>query len=82
MIQLFREIFGAKDPIPRFRLPFDPVFDLSLVRGTYELKKALEIDPDEGLVQFYLANSPTSREGWTSRPCRSWKGTPDSPTRT
>ena len=33
-------------------MPFDPVFDLSPARATYELARALEIDPDDGIVQF------------------------------
>jgi tetratricopeptide (TPR) repeat protein len=57
LIEMLRDILNSEEPIPRFRLPFDPVFDLSLARGTYLLGKALEIDPDEGIVQYYLANS-------------------------
>ena len=34
-------------PSPRYRLPFDPVFDLSSARGTYALRRALEASPDD-----------------------------------
>ena len=34
-------------PSPRYRLPFDPVFDLSLARGTYALRRSLETSPDD-----------------------------------
>ncbi len=34
-------------PSPRYRLPFDPVLDLSLVRATYALLKGLEQDPND-----------------------------------
>jgi tetratricopeptide (TPR) repeat protein len=39
-IELFRE--PAAPPTPRYRLPFDPVFDLSIVRATYGLRHAVE----------------------------------------
>ena len=43
---------------PRYRLPFDPVFDLSSARGTYALRRALEASPDDftallSLVRVY-----------------------------
>jgi len=47
--------------IPRFRLPFDPVFDLSPARATYDLIRAMEIDPDDGYVQYFLAKSFLAR---------------------
>jgi tetratricopeptide (TPR) repeat protein len=51
-IELFREPPAA--PSPRFRLPFDPVFDLSLVRATYALKRASQVAPSDFLTLFYL----------------------------
>ncbi len=33
------------EPSPRFRVPFDPVLDLSMVRATYALRRALELAP-------------------------------------
>lgn len=37
----------APPPSPRYRLPFDPVADLSLVRATYAMNRALEADPTD-----------------------------------
>ena len=45
----------VRPAIPRFRLPFDPVFDLSPARSTFELSRALEVDPDDGLGLWSLA---------------------------
>src|SRR5262249_36583555 len=38
-LELFREL--PAQPAPRFRAPFDPVLDLSVVRATYALRRAL-----------------------------------------
>jgi len=51
-IEFFREPPAA--PSPRFRLPFDPVFDLALVRATYALRRASEIAPSDFLTLIYL----------------------------
>jgi len=32
---------------PRYRLPYDPIVDLSVVRATYALRRGLEITPDD-----------------------------------
>jgi tetratricopeptide (TPR) repeat protein len=61
LIELIRDLLLDDKPIPRFRLPFDPVFDLSFARGTYSLSKALEIDPDDSTVLYYLADSYQKR---------------------
>ncbi len=61
LIEYLRDMGGTDQAIPRFRLPFDPVFDLAPVRSSYLLQQALAIDPDEGIVQFYLARSYQSR---------------------
>src|SRR5262249_13924725 len=37
----------APQPSPRYRLPFNPVDDLSLVRATYALRRAREVGPDQ-----------------------------------
>jgi tetratricopeptide (TPR) repeat protein len=42
-IELLRE--PPVQPSPRFRASFDPVFDLSLVRATYALRRALDRAP-------------------------------------
>jgi tetratricopeptide (TPR) repeat protein len=44
-IELARE--PGETPSPRFRLPYDPVFDLSIVRATYALRHALELSPGD-----------------------------------
>jgi tetratricopeptide (TPR) repeat protein len=55
IIEFVRDVIPTKEPIPRFRLPFDPVFDLPMARATYDLGKALEIQPEDGPVLHYLA---------------------------
>ncbi|MBV8610391.1 MAG: hypothetical protein JO034_23395 [Singulisphaera sp.] len=42
-------------PVPRFRLAFDPVFDLSMVRATYALRRAQELAPDDFMTLMMLA---------------------------
>jgi len=42
-IELFRE--PPLSPSPRFRASFDPVFDLSIVRATYALRRATDLAP-------------------------------------
>ena len=42
-------------PVPRFRLAFDPVFDLSMVRATYALRRAQELAPDDFTTLMMLA---------------------------
>jgi tetratricopeptide (TPR) repeat protein len=37
----------TQPPVPRFRMPFDPVFDLSAVRATYALSRAAEAAPED-----------------------------------
>jgi tetratricopeptide (TPR) repeat protein len=44
-LQLFRD--APAQSSPRFRAQFDPVFDLSVVRATYALRRALELDPND-----------------------------------
>ncbi len=61
LIESLRDIIPSDEPIPRFRLPFDPVFDLSPARATYQLSRALEIAPDDGYIQFFLARMFQSR---------------------
>src|SRR5262249_50105451 len=46
-LQLFREAPAQNSP--RFRAQFDPVFDLSIVRATYALRRALALDPNDTL---------------------------------
>ncbi len=42
-IELYREL--SAQPVARFRVAFDPVLDLSMVRATYALRRALELVP-------------------------------------
>ncbi len=44
----------AAEQSQRFRRPFDPVFDLSVVRATHEFRRALALDPHDYLSTFYL----------------------------
>ena len=46
-IELARDPSPAYPPSPRYRLPFDPVLDLSPVRATYALLQGLEQRPDD-----------------------------------
>ncbi len=55
LIEYVRDVLPAEKPIPRFRLPFDPVFDLPIARSTYDLSKALEVAPGDGMSQRMLA---------------------------
>lgn len=45
--EVFRDPAPAFPPSPRYRLAFDPVADLSLVRATAALRRALERLPDD-----------------------------------
>jgi tetratricopeptide (TPR) repeat protein len=38
----------------RYRLPFDPVFDLSSVRATYDLRRALDVAPRDFMTLLLL----------------------------
>jgi tetratricopeptide (TPR) repeat protein len=51
---------SVPEPGPRFRMPFDPVFDLPLVRATYAFRRALGLAPRDflsilGLEKVYEA---------------------------
>ncbi len=55
LIEYIRDVNPTVETIPRFRLPFDPVFDLDPARAAYDLGKALEIEPEDGPCLNYLA---------------------------
>ena len=59
MLEAVREPMAIDKPIPRFRLPFDPVFDLSFLRVTYNISKAVRMDPADygGRFQLFLSLS-------------------------
>jgi tetratricopeptide (TPR) repeat protein len=44
------------DRVQRYRLPFDPVFDLSAARATYALRRAHLAAPDDFLTLLLLSN--------------------------
>jgi tetratricopeptide (TPR) repeat protein len=46
-LELSRDGPPPNESSPRYRLPFDPVFDLSSARGTYALRRSLEASPDD-----------------------------------
>ena len=54
-------------PAPRFRMPFDPVFDLALVRATYAFRRAVDLSPRDfmallGLEQVFEARQMDEAE--------------------
>ena len=59
-MEMLREA-APREPIPRFKQPFDPVFDLSVARETYALKRAIEFAPDDFLAHLLLSNAYQSR---------------------
>ena len=48
VIELFREL--PLEPVARFRAPFDPIYDLSIVRATYSLRRAAELAPGRSMM--------------------------------
>src|SRR5690606_4886775 len=58
-IELVRESSGP--PSPRYRMPFDPVFDLSPARATYALRRAEQLAPYDFLTLMGLEQSYESR---------------------
>jgi tetratricopeptide (TPR) repeat protein len=59
-LELFRE--PPTPPEPRFRAPFDPVLDLSIVRATYALRRAIDLAPRDSLTLVALKMAYDSRE--------------------
>ena len=54
-LEMVREPIAIEGPpVRRYRLAFDPVHDLSLVRATYDLRRAHEIAPRDFLSLFLL----------------------------
>jgi Flp pilus assembly protein TadD len=60
IIEMFREPLPV--PSPRFRMPFDPVFDLSPIRSTSALRRAAEIAPRDFLTLIGLQNCYQGRQ--------------------
>lgn len=46
---------------PRFRVPFDPVLDMSAVRATYAFRRALEASPDDFMTLLLLSSLDVDR---------------------
>ena len=64
-IELLRD--PPAQPAPRFRLPFDPVFDLPLVRATHAFRRAVDLSPRDfmallGLEQVFEARQMDEAE--------------------
>ncbi len=59
VIELFREL--PRKQVARFRAAFDPIYDLSLVRATYALRRAHEIEPGNPLPPNMLKVAYDSR---------------------
>jgi tetratricopeptide (TPR) repeat protein len=55
LIELRRSQPGP--PSQRYRLPFDPVFDLTSVRATYALRRATELVSDDFMTLLELKNT-------------------------
>jgi hypothetical protein len=54
-LEMVREpMAGDGTPVPRYRLPFDPVHDLSAIRATFDLRRALERAPRDFLTLTLL----------------------------
>ncbi len=51
-VELLREPAAA--PVARFRMPFDPVFDLPLVRAVYAFRRAAELEPRDFMTLIGL----------------------------
>jgi len=58
--ETIREAPGP-EPVPRFRMSFDPVFDLSSTRATFALRRAAELAPDDFLSLLLLQSLYESR---------------------
>lgn len=56
LLESTRGSVGAPDePVARYRMPFDPVFDLGPARATYLLSQALKRAPEDSKVLLALA---------------------------
>ncbi len=62
LCELVRDMPPEEDvSVPRFRMPFDPAFDLSSVRSTYAFKRALDAKPNDFMTLMMLARSYGAR---------------------
>jgi hypothetical protein len=61
-LEMVREpLAGDGTPVPRYRLPFDPVHDLPTIRATYDLRRALERAPRDFLTLTLLQSLYAAR---------------------
>jgi tetratricopeptide (TPR) repeat protein len=61
-LEMVREPLAADGaPVRRYRLPFDSVHDLSVVRATYDLRRAQELAPQDFLTLFLLRDLYAAR---------------------
>ena len=61
-LELARDPLSYRQASARYRMPFNPVIDLSAVRATYALLQALDRDPGAPGVVFSLADSFRGRD--------------------
>lgn len=61
MIEMLRITIGPEAMAARVRQPFDPIFDLSLLRASYALGRAEELRPGDFLTLYTLENLYESR---------------------
>jgi tetratricopeptide (TPR) repeat protein len=59
IIELFREL--APEPVARLRAPFDPIYDLSIIRATCALRRARQLAPRKPLITNILKIAYDSR---------------------
>ncbi len=61
-LESLRDVGMRPEPVPRFRMPFDPIFDLSSVRATHDLVEADRLAPEDFLTAQSLFSLYESRE--------------------
>jgi tetratricopeptide (TPR) repeat protein len=61
LLESLRDPLPGEAAIPRFRMPFDPTIDLTLIRASSFLNHGLEIAPDDGLSLLTLAQLDLAR---------------------
>jgi tetratricopeptide (TPR) repeat protein len=59
--EIAREPAPVPPPSPRYRLPFNPAFDLSLVRATAALRRGLELTPEDMISLMWLGDAYARR---------------------
>lgn len=62
LIESLRDASGRKEPIPQYRMPFDPMFDLPAIRATYALLRADRLAPNDFMTLVSLLKVFAIRE--------------------